>query len=126
MTAAAPINISASGQPGAIEDPATGRPFGVEGSTVTGLIRKRTAPSPSAEPIEADRRPDTSFTSADPSDDQWAEPVRHHKRQPLPDRDQAGQFGVERVQIWHRLSFSQAELINERLRLKSPVAFEGV
>src|SRR5947207_1946916 len=64
--------------------------------------------------------------SADPFDDQRAEPVRYDQRQPLPGRDEDSKLGIERVQIGYRATRRQAELIDERRRPEPPVAFERI
>src|SRR4051794_5663645 len=64
--------------------------------------------------------------SADASDDQRAEPSRYRQWQFLPGRNKHCQLRVQRVQIGQGAACCEPKLVDERLRLKSPIVLERV
>src|SRR5271166_1145075 len=139
---AAPISASACRHPGATCAAAVGCPSVAEGGTAGSIWlrsqlgnsaissrrrRDRSEVAPGGKVMLGSSRPcriGSSFTLADPSDDQRAKTGCHGERQSLPCRDKDPEPWVQRVQIGDRTSRRQAETIDQRRRFKAPVALE--
>ena len=136
-----PMTAKAGRQPGASEEPTIGCLLRAEGKAVTHFIQSLNDVASSRDPganqvqtlsaassrhtsVRRPKRAACRLVSADPPDDHRTEAGRYRQRQTLPERDKRPEFGVERVEIWQRVTRRQAVLIDERRRLEAPIALE--